>query len=198
MRCALYARSATTDPGGAHQLRELRAYVERRNDAGAHRGRGMVIVAEYIDTGSSGTNSARPRLAALMADARSKKFDVVLVWTLDRWGRSLPGCLDGIERLCHWGIGWQAVGQGLEIGKSTALLALIDALRGWGHESKRERVKAGMVVAKRRDRTAGRPKRVFDHEAVKRLSAEGNSIREIAACLNLSYGTVRRVLTKPR
>jgi hypothetical protein len=63
----------------------------------------------------------------------------------------LAGCLDLIEQLNKGGIVWSAVSQGIEIGKDSPWLVFISALRLFGSESKRERVKAGMLVAKRRD-----------------------------------------------
>jgi DNA invertase Pin-like site-specific DNA recombinase len=134
-----------------------------------------------------------------MSDARGRQFDCVLVWTLDRWGRSLAGCLDLLEQLHRGGIVWSSVNQGIEIGKDSPLIGFIAALRAFGSESKRERVKAGMLVAKRRRwRTIGRPRRIFDRELVKRLSEEGKSSREIAAELGIGRGTVQRLLAGPK
>ena len=82
MRVALYGRVSTTDKGQdpEMQLRELREYCERR---------GWKIAQEYVDAGVSGSKDSRPALNRLMADAHSRKFDTVLVWKIDRWGRSL-------------------------------------------------------------------------------------------------------------
>ena len=60
------------------QLRELRDYAARRQ-----------VVAEYVDTGWSGAKASRPALDRLMRDARMRRFDAVVVWKLDRWGRSV-------------------------------------------------------------------------------------------------------------
>ena len=80
-RCALYARVSTSngqqDP--EMQLRELREYAARRE---------LVVIAEYVDH-ISGSKDSRPELNRLMADAHGRKFDAVLVWKIDRWGRSL-------------------------------------------------------------------------------------------------------------
>jgi DNA invertase Pin-like site-specific DNA recombinase len=81
-RVALYARVSTVDKGQnpAVQLEELREYCERR---------GLVVAAEYVDRGVSGSKESRPALDRLMADARRRKFDALLVWRIDRLGRSL-------------------------------------------------------------------------------------------------------------
>jgi DNA invertase Pin-like site-specific DNA recombinase len=81
MRVALYARVSTLN--GQHpemQLSELREYAARR---------GWQIIAEYLDEGISGSRERRPQLDRLMADAHRRKFEAVLVWKIDRFGRSL-------------------------------------------------------------------------------------------------------------
>src|SRR5713101_7560939 len=82
MKTALYARVSTADKGQdpEMQLRELREYCERR---------GWTVSAEYVDVGVSGAKDSRPQLNKLMSDAKQRRFDAVLVWKLDRLGRSL-------------------------------------------------------------------------------------------------------------
>ena len=149
VRCAIYARSATTDPGCEMQLRELRGYVERRH---------WVLVEEYIDTGCSGIGN-RPQMTRLMADIRPREIGCVLVWSLNRWGRSLAGCLSAIDSLCSRGVGWIAVSEGINFCRddpgSAARLGLLDSIRRFGSEMKRERVRASIRIAKRRGGAAG-------------------------------------------
>src|ERR1051326_4948895 len=90
LRVAIYARVSTADQNCEMQLRELREYVERR---------GWTVYGEYVDTGWSGAKASRPELDRLMKDAGLRRFDVVSVWKLDRFGRSVRNCLDGIEGL---------------------------------------------------------------------------------------------------
>ena len=89
-RVALYARVSTKglgqDPEG--QLIGLREYAERR---------GWTIADEYVDNGYSGAKSnTRPALQRLWKDARQRKFDVVAVWKLDRFGRSLRDLVNSL------------------------------------------------------------------------------------------------------
>src|ERR1700685_4454747 len=78
---ALYARVSTLNNQDPEmQLAELRAYAERR---------GWQIVEEFTDQGVSGCKESRPALNKLMADACRRRFDAVLVWKIDRFGRSL-------------------------------------------------------------------------------------------------------------
>src|SRR5208337_1744730 len=87
-RVALYARVSThngQDP--EMQLSELREYASRR---------GWNITTEYVDQGVSGSKESRPQLNRLMADAHRRKFDAVLVWKVDRFGRSLKHLVNAL------------------------------------------------------------------------------------------------------
>ena len=83
LNAAIYARVSTSDQHNEIQVGELSEYVARR---------GWELTGTYQDT-ISGAKAKRPGLDALMADARLHKFDVVLVWKLDRFGRSLMNCV---------------------------------------------------------------------------------------------------------
>lgn len=76
---AIYVRVSTVDQETQNQLLELRAFADRR----------QWLAVEYCDSGVSGSKESRPALDQLMRDARRRKFDVLLVWRLDRLGRSL-------------------------------------------------------------------------------------------------------------
>jgi DNA invertase Pin-like site-specific DNA recombinase len=81
-RAALYARVSTLngDQDPEMQLRELREFA---------RAPGWQIVGEFIDHGVSGSKDRRPQLDRMMDAARSRKVDVLIVWKLDRFARSL-------------------------------------------------------------------------------------------------------------
>jgi DNA invertase Pin-like site-specific DNA recombinase len=104
MKVAVYTRVSTTDQNDEMQLRELNEYSVRQ---------GWEVSATYQDV-MSGAKSNRPGLAQLMADARMKRFDVLLCWKLDRFGRSLVDCLNNIQELERCGIQFIAVTQGLD------------------------------------------------------------------------------------
>ena len=82
MRTAIYARVSTTNHGqdASLQTSEMQQFVEAR---------GWQLADQYVDQGVSGAKDSRPELNRLMADAKRRRFDVVLVWKLDRFGRSL-------------------------------------------------------------------------------------------------------------
>lgn len=180
MRCAIYARAATR-PECEKQLAELRGYVARR---------GWDTVGEYVDIGSS-----RPQLARLMADAKSEAMDYVLVWRLDRWGRSLEGCLRSIEELSRRRVCWLAVEQSID---SASMTPFLEALRAFAAEKKRERIKTGMRRATYHGAEIGRPRRIFDRGQVAELREAGMSVRAIAKKLGVGRGTVQRLLSGPK
>jgi DNA invertase Pin-like site-specific DNA recombinase len=167
------------------QLRELREYVSRR---------GWECVGEYVDTGWSGAKASRPQLDRLMADARMRRFDAVVVWKLDRWGRSVANCLASIQELTKLGVRWIAITQNLDTDESNPMsrfmLTIMAAVAEFEREMIRERVRAGMKAAKHRGKKCGRPKAVFDRQAAVELRASGLSVREIAQRLGVGKGTV--------
>src|ERR1700751_4885394 len=80
-RVALYARVSTLNGQDPEmQLSELREYAQRR---------GWTVTSEYVDRGVSGSKETRPQLDRLLTDAHRRAFDGVLVWKIDRFGRSL-------------------------------------------------------------------------------------------------------------
>ena len=97
MKIALYARVSTADKGQdpEMQLRELREYCERR---------GWIVATEHVDVGVSGAKDSRPQLNKLMADAKQRRFDAILVWKLDRFGRSLKHLVSALGEFEALGI----------------------------------------------------------------------------------------------
>jgi DNA invertase Pin-like site-specific DNA recombinase len=104
MRAKLYIRVSTADQNLTYRSGSLRAYAERQ---------GWEIVEVYQGV-MNGTKSSHPALNRLMADARARKFDCLLVWKLDRFGRSLVDCLGGIMTMEESGIRFIAVTQRLD------------------------------------------------------------------------------------
>ena len=104
-RAALYARVSTFDQEPENQLTELRRYATAR---------GWEAV-EYVDHGVSGTEETRPALDRMLKDIRRRKVDVVIVWSLDRLGRSLRhliGLLDEVQAL---DVGFVSLREGLDL-----------------------------------------------------------------------------------
>lgn len=155
----------------------------------------------YQDT-MSGAKANSPGLDKLMADARQRRFDAVLVWKLDRFGRSLVHCVSGIQELSSLGIRFIATSQGLDTDESNPasklLLHILAAVAQFERELIRERVSAGIRNAKakgtRSGKAIGRPRRVFNREEVFRLRQDGLSLVKIAREMNVGVGTIARAL----
>lgn len=105
MNIAIYARVSTTDQNCAMQLRELRDYAGRQ---------GWQVFQEYLDHGISGAKATRPALGRLMADARMKRFDAVVVWKIDRFGRSVSQLVENVQLLDSCGVRFIAITQGID------------------------------------------------------------------------------------
>src|SRR5690242_12047746 len=142
MKTAIYARVSTADQNNAIQTRELTEYIQRR---------GWELAGIYQDT-MSGAKASRPGLDKLMSDARQRRFDAVLVWKLDRFGRSLVHCVSGIQELSSLGIRFIATSQGLDTDESNPasklLMHILAAVAQFERELIRERVSAGMKNAR--------------------------------------------------
>ena len=195
MKVAVYARVSNADQHNAIQIRELTEHVERR---------GWELAGVYQDT-MSGAKVSRPGLDMLMADARQRRFDAVLVWKLDRFGRSLVHCVSGFQELSSLGIRFIATSQGLDTDESNTasklLLHILAAVAQFEREVIRERVSAGMRNAKARGtksgKAIGRPRRIFNRDEVLRLRQDGLLLSKIARQMNVGVGTVARVLQAP-
>jgi putative DNA-invertase from lambdoid prophage Rac len=167
------------------QLRELRDYCQRR---------GWEIAGEFVDTGWSGAKASRPQLDRLMADAHQARFDAVLVWKLDRWGRSLIQSLQSVQELASMGVRFIAVTQNIDTDESNPMsrfmLHIFGAFAEFEREMIRERTVSGVRAAKAKGKKLGRPKRVFRRDEVMRLRASGQSWRAIAKQLGVPVSTV--------
>ena len=106
MKAAVYARVSTLDQEPENQLRELRRYTEAR---------GWTAV-EYVDRGVSGAKESRPALDQLAKDARRRKFDVLVVWRLDRLGRNLRHLILLLEELTAVGVNFVSLNEGIDTG----------------------------------------------------------------------------------
>jgi len=186
-RVALYARVSTSngqqDP--EMQLRELREYAEHRE---------LIITGEYVDH-MTGSKDSRPALNRLMADASRRKFDAVLVWKLDRFGRSLRHLVNAIAELEAIGVAFISFRDNLDLSTPSGRLMfqIIGAMAEFERALIQERVKAGLRNAKAKGKKLGRPRADVDPSRVEALRASGASWRAIAKQTGLGVGTVHRI-----
>lgn len=190
MRVGLYARVSTLN--GQHpemQLAELREYALRRS---------WQIIDSYIDEGVSGSKDSRPELNRLMADAHRRRFDAVLVWKIDRFGRSLKHLVNALADLDSYGVAFVSIRDNLDLSTPTGRLMfqVIGAMAEFELSLNKERVRCGLDNARAAGKKLGRPRRVVGHDQLMRLKAGGASIRKIATKLGVGYGTVRKRLAQ--
>src|SRR3954447_21651030 len=140
MRAGIYARVSTLDQEPENQLQELRRYAEARG----------WTAEEYVDRGVSGAKDRRPALDGLLVDARRRRFDVVVVWRLDRLGRNLRHLITLLEELQSIGVAFISMGEGIDCTTPAGKLQLhiLAALAEFERERIRERVMAGLQRAR--------------------------------------------------
>src|ERR1035437_4783096 len=184
MRVAIYARVSTKDQSCALQVRDLKAYCAARN---------FTIFRDYIDLGESGAKNSRPKLDELMADARKRKFDAILVWRFDRFARSTKHLLLALEEFRALGIQFISYQENIDTSSplGQALFTIVSAVAQLERDLIRERVNAGIRHARACGKQLGRPRRIVDRDEIVRLKEEGASLRQIAKKLQIGYGTVR-------
>ena len=187
MRVGLYARVSTHDQQTLPlQLEAMGAYVR-------HRDWSAVLQVEDVGSGVA----ERPRRGLLMQAARRREIDAILVWRLDRWGRSLADLVVTLQELSALGVGFVSLTEAIDLTTPTgrALAGLLAVFAEFEREILRERVKAGIAQARKEGRPHGRPRTAANQEAnIRALYADGISKSEIARRLRIGRTSVRRLL----
>jgi putative DNA-invertase from lambdoid prophage Rac len=188
LRVALYARVSTHDQQTLPlQIRALRDYAAKR---------GWTIVAQIKEVGSGA--SQRELRQQLLAAARRREIDVVLVWRLDRWGRSVADLVSTLQELQHLGVGFASLTEALDLTTPAgrAMAGLLAVFAEFEREILRERVRAGLIHARQNGKRLGRPpSAVHQADQVRRLYLAGLSKSEIARRLKIGRSSVRRILS---
>jgi DNA invertase Pin-like site-specific DNA recombinase len=184
-RAATYLRVSTNDQHVANQRAELEEYCAKRGWS----------VKEYSDVGVSGARDSRPALDALLRDARRRRFDVLVVWRLDRLGRSLRHLLQVLEELDAIGITFVSLGEGIDLGTAAGRLQLhiLAALSEFERARIQERIRAGIARAKADGVRFGRPEKTVPETIL--APVRGFSVREAAKRLGVSPATAHRWLS---
>ena len=185
-RAALYMRVSTVDQHPETQLHDLRGLAAQR---------GFQIVNEYTDK-ISGAKARRPGLDQLLADARRKKFDVVMVWAFDRMARSVRHFLEVLDELNRLQIEFVSFRENIDTGGALgrALVVIIGAIAELERNLIIERVRAGMRRARLEGRRIGREPLDVDRPALLRDRARGMSLSELAKAYRISRTSVCRVI----
>jgi DNA invertase Pin-like site-specific DNA recombinase len=170
------------------QLADLRRYASQR----------FAGVREYLDAGVSGAQRRRPSLDLLMADARKKRFDAVVVWKFDRFARSLNHLIESLEEFHALGIDFVSYMEGVDTTTPSGrlLFHMVGAVAQFERDLIAERVRAGIAHAKAVGKRIGRPRATIDVEQVCKLRNQNLSLRKIAKILNVPVSRVRRGLAR--
>jgi DNA invertase Pin-like site-specific DNA recombinase len=185
---ALYARVSTLNNQDPEmQLSELREYAERR---------GWQIVEEFTDQGVSGCKESRPALNRLMADACRRRFDAILVWKIDRFGRSLKHLVNALAELAALGVAFISLRDNLDLSTPSGRLMfqIIGAMAEFERALIQERVRAGLRNARNKGKKLGRPRVTVDASKIAFLRTQGRSWAEIVAEMGVGKGTAQRAL----
>lgn len=190
-RAGLYARVSTHDQQTIPlQIRALREYAARR-------GWTVAVQVKEIDSGAS----VRELRKQIIEAARRREIDVVLVWRLDRWGRSVTDLLATLQELDHLGVGFVSLTEALDLTTPAgrAMAGLLAVFAEFEREILRERVRAGLAHARQNGKRLGRPPTAALHaDEVRKLDRAGVSKSEIARRLRIGRTSVRRILTSKR
>lgn len=188
LRVALYHRVSTLDQNPGLARDELRAAAARL---------GGEVVLDIEETGSGARND-RPGLQRLMDAARRGKLDAVMVWKLDRFGRSALDVLANIRDLDVAGTRFIATTQGIDIrpggdAMSRLILGVLASVAEFERDLIRERTRLGMAKARAAGKCIGRPHADRPERAdVARLRGQGKSWREVSKALGCSTWAARQ------
>jgi DNA invertase Pin-like site-specific DNA recombinase len=187
LRVGLYARVSTNDQQTlAMQNRAMREYAARR---------GWMVTLQVREVNSGAVR--REAREKLLEAARRREIDVVLVWRLDRWGRSVTDLLATLQELEHLGVGFVSLTEALDLTTPAgrAMAGLLAIFSEFEREVLRERTRAGLAHARQNGKRLGRPATVAIHAAeIRKLHRAGISKSEIARRLNIGRTSVRRIL----
>jgi DNA invertase Pin-like site-specific DNA recombinase len=187
LRAGLYARVSTNDQQTLPmQNKAMREYAARRD---------WTVAIQVKEVGSGAAQ--RKMREQLIDAARRREIDVVLVWRLDRWGRSVADLLATLTELEHLGVGFVSLTEALDLTTPAgrAMAGLLAVFAEFEREILRERVRAGLAHARENGKRLGRPLTAALHaDQIRKLHRTGLSKSQIARQLNIGRTSVRRIL----
>ena len=190
-RCAIYTRVSTDDQTTQNQILELKEIAQRK---------GLTVVSEFTDEGVSGAKGRDKRTGFdnLIKGAIKKDFATILVWSVDRLGRSLQDLVSFLNEIhsvdCDLYIHQSGVDTSTPAGKM--MFQMCGVFAEFERGMIRERVKSGQDRAKSQGKHIGRPSNLNDGlvHSVKYMRDQGVCIRKIARDLKIGVSTVYKVL----
>ena len=190
VRVGLYARVSTHDQQTLPlQLAAMRDYVAKR---------GWKTAVEIQEVGSGAI--LRPKREELLKAARRRELDRIVVWRLDRWGRSLLDLIATLQELASLGVGFVSLSEALDLTTPSgrALAGMLAVFAEFERDILRDRVKAGIAQARKEGRPHGRPPSVAKYASrIRALAKKGLNKSAISRRLRISRTSVRRFLARP-
>ena len=187
LRVGAYARVSTHDQQTLPlQKRKIREYAKTRN---------LTIVHEYQEVGSGA--KLRPMREELMRAARRREIDFIIVWKLDRWGRSVADLVSTLNELRELGVGFVSLTEALDFSTPSgrAMAGLLSVFAEFERDIIRERVKAGIAHARAEGKAHGRPATAQAKAGeVRRLHQAGRNNSQIARQIKISRASVIAIL----
>ena len=187
LRAGLYARVSTIDQQTLPmQNRAMREYAVRR---------GWTIAMQVREVNSGAAQ--RPAREQLLEAAQRREIDLVLVWRLDRWGRSVTDLLATLQELEHLGVGFVSLTEALDLTTPAgrAMAGLLAIFAEFEREILRERTRAGLAHARQNGKQLGRPMTAgLRAIEIRELYRAGVAKAEIARRLGIGRTSVRRIL----
>ncbi|MGK5088968.1 recombinase family protein [Bdellovibrionota bacterium FG-2] len=186
-KIGIYLRVSTAEQSTELQESEIKAYLKSR---------GWADFKLYEDK-ATGTNNNRPQLKALLQDARQRKVDIIVVWKLDRFARSLKDLITMLQELTELGVAFVSLKDQMDLTTSAGrlMLHLIGAFAEFEASLIKERVRAGIQNAKAKGTKLGRPTQINLTKALE-LRAQGLSLGKIAKQMGISKSCVHKSLTQ--
>jgi DNA invertase Pin-like site-specific DNA recombinase len=186
----IYARVSTGDQTAIQQLEQLREYCKKQKL--------YKIYEEYIDEGESALKQNRPAYQRLLEDARRRKIDVILVYKLDRFSRSLKELVNTIDVLKGYGVDFVSHTE-KDFDTTTAtgklMFHIVSAFAQFERDMISERTKLKLMYLKSKGVKLGRPSKV-DTQMAFSLRDKGLSLRQIGLEMGCDRSTVSKLLKK--
>jgi DNA invertase Pin-like site-specific DNA recombinase len=167
------------------QVREFQEFCGSRK---------WIVADQYIDKGISGSKERRPQLDRLMADARKRKFDAVLVYRFDRFARSMRQLVNALAEFQSLGIEFISLHEGIDTSTPNGRLVfgIMASIAEFERELIRDRVRSGIQQARARGKRLGRPRVHVNAAKIASLRQQDRSWSEISTETGLSAGVVKR------
>lgn len=188
MDAAVYVRVSTEDQDTANQLPALERIAAAR---------GYRVVSTLSET-MTGTKKRRPALDALLEGARRGEFKVILVWAIDRLGRSMPAIVDTVLELDRLGVTIVSHSEPW-LDTQGPVRPLLLSIFAWVAQQERdrlvERTKEGLRHARKSGKTLGRPRVTVDVDQALRMRVQGLSMAAVAQKMGVGVGTLHKALS---